>query len=62
MGYFSGMLSCFQPSSSARVNDKENAKEAQEPCPSSSHKSRNKSSGSKAPIPLSYFPVIETSE
>ncbi|WOG95700.1 hypothetical protein DCAR_0415027 [Daucus carota subsp. sativus] len=51
MGIFSGMLGCFSPSSSARVNDKENVKDKPN-CLSSNHKSK-----SKAPIPVSYFPV-----
>lgn len=56
MGFFSGMLSCFNPSSSARVNDKQNVKE-EEPSLSSNHKLKSKSSASKPPIPISYFPV-----
>lgn len=56
MGIFSGMLSCFNPSTSARVIDRENAKE-KEPSLSSNHKLKSKSSGNKAPIPISYFPV-----
>ncbi|WOG95701.1 hypothetical protein DCAR_0415028 [Daucus carota subsp. sativus] len=56
MGLFSGIMSCFNPTFSSRVNDKENVKE-EESSSSSNHKPESKSSGSKAPIPVSYFPI-----
>ncbi|WOG84637.1 hypothetical protein DCAR_0103821 [Daucus carota subsp. sativus] len=58
MGLISGMLSCFKfnPSSSGRVNDKQNVKEL-ETSSSLNPKLKSKSSASKAPIPVSYYPI-----
>lgn len=54
MGILSCMLSCFSPSSSARVDHQQNAKEERL---SIHHSKSSKSSRSTAPIPVSYFPV-----
>ncbi|WOG95702.1 hypothetical protein DCAR_0415029 [Daucus carota subsp. sativus] len=56
MSFLLGILGCTESSSSARVNDKENVKE-KDPSLSSNYKSKSKPSGSKAPIPVSNFPV-----